>query len=81
MTSRTKDRLTYLGAAIAVLTLLASGIAWAASAKVDAAVSAATAPIAERVAKLETGRDDDKGRTQRIEEKVDFLIERLVVAP
>jgi hypothetical protein len=78
MTSRTKDRLSALGAVVSVLALVSAGIAWAASAKVDAAVSAAVAPVVERVAKLETGREDDKERLQRIEDKVDFLVERLV---
>jgi outer membrane murein-binding lipoprotein Lpp len=75
MTSRTEHRLsTWAPVVLAVLSLLGGGLAWAAKAQVAEVV----APLSERVARLETGRESDREQAKRIEDKVDFLVERLI---
>jgi hypothetical protein len=60
--------------ALAVIGLLAA----AGGCYVAYAADKAVAPVATRVTKLEAHREDDRERQKRIEDKVDFLIERLV---
>lgn len=79
MTDRTSKMLaTWAPFALALLSLIGGGVAWVAKAQTEKTVQAAVVPVETRITRLETQRESDAERAKRIEDKVDFLVERLV---
>jgi chaperonin cofactor prefoldin len=77
MTDRTRDRLAnWSPVVLAVLSLLGGGLAWAAKAQTERAIAVAVAPVESRVTVLETQREDNRTRLDRIEDKLDRVIEQ-----
>jgi hypothetical protein len=77
MTDRTRDRLAnWSPVVLAVQSLLGGGLAGAATAQTERAITAVVAPVESRVTVLETQREDNRTRLDRIEDKLDRVIEQ-----
>jgi hypothetical protein len=76
MTDRTRDRLAnWSPVVLAALSLVGGGLAWAAKAQTERAITAVVAPVESRVTVLETQRESGKDQITQIHAAVEMLVE------